>query len=499
MALLYSDNSRKLLLKKSKYWNDKILIFKTIKHILKNKFLRTSNLSKDYLYFDKIRPEYILYKLYSYNKKKFNFNPKTKKGYLSALYIRKVYKLLGVKVLYLDLYKSNLYYSLFNNTSPVFVNEGIMINSKYVSVQKVNEKFDNPDVIIINYNNVDNHYPFYYKVPDNHPFNDIKNLNNKVIINNTEYIQDSVLLGNWNKNNKVGHSIVGITCKGERYVYNGWTRSTIDYHINDLKIEEDSVADNNTWVVKIINKKIIYLNTKSNIELNYLPKGAKLIGDRIDVPCELMKYDWDVNKNKDFCLNLSKCVLDLHSNESIENIKNNNLCFSFNKGNRLVIYVKKNSNDNDDIDNNDIKCSKNKVINPASGRCIDLKTINKVNKKPLTGIEKKCPEGKIVNPKTGRCIKIKTEDKNVNKKPLTGIEKKCPEGKIVNPKTGRCIKQKTEDKNVNKKPIKGVEKKCPEGKIVNPKTGRCIKQKTEDKNVNKKPLNRIQLVKKSKK
>ena len=54
-----------------------------------------------------------------------------------------------------------------------------------------------------------------------------------------------------------------------------------------------------------------------------------------------------------------------------------------------------------------------------------------VNKKPLNlplnGIEKKCPKGKVRNPATGRCIKIKTINK-VNKKslnlPLNGIEKK---------------------------------------------------------------------------
>ena len=49
-----------------------------------------------------------------------------------------------------------------------------------------------------------------------------------------EYEQDSVLLGNWNKNDKVaGHSIAGIKCKGDKFVYNGWTRSTLDNHIND--------------------------------------------------------------------------------------------------------------------------------------------------------------------------------------------------------------------------------------------------------------------------
>ena len=84
MALLYSDNSRKLLLKKSALWDDKILIFKTIKHLLHKKYLRTSNLIKDYLYFDKITPEYILDKLYKYNSKKFIVNPKKNKSFPSA-------------------------------------------------------------------------------------------------------------------------------------------------------------------------------------------------------------------------------------------------------------------------------------------------------------------------------------------------------------------------------------------------------------------------------
>jgi hypothetical protein len=499
MALLYSDNSRKLLLKKSNIWDDKILIFKTIKHILKKKFLRTNNLFKDYLYFDKIRPEYILDKLYKYNKKKFNFNPKKYKGYLSSLYIRKVYKLLGVKVLYLDLYEYNLYYSLYNNTLPRIETNNIMIGMKYVSKEKIMEKFDNPDVIIVNIGSLANNansYPSYYKVPKNSPFLDIIKLNDSVKINNTEYVQDSVILGNWNKNSNLGHSIVGIKCKGDRFVYNGWTRSTIDYHINDLKIVEDDVQNENLWLIKIINKKIAYVNTKNNnIVSSYLPKDGKIIGNNIEIPCELMKYDWNIKKEGDFCLNLSKCGLDLHSDKSIQDIQNDKLCFSFNKGNRQVIYINKNSSNLDNIKENNTKCPKGKVRNPATGRCIKIKTINKVNKKPLNGIEKKCPEGKIVNPKTGRCIKIKTINKVVNKKslnrPLNGIEKKCPEGKIVNPKTGRCIKIKTINK-VNKKPLNlplnGIEKKCPEGKIVNPKTGRCIKIKTINK-VNKKPLN----------
>jgi hypothetical protein len=70
MAMLYSQESRKLLLEKSKTWNKKIKILETLKFILKNKYIRTDNISQDYLYFDKVRPENILEKLHEYKKEK---------------------------------------------------------------------------------------------------------------------------------------------------------------------------------------------------------------------------------------------------------------------------------------------------------------------------------------------------------------------------------------------------------------------------------------------
>jgi hypothetical protein len=436
MALLYSDNSRELLLKKSILWNDKILIFKTIKHLLYKKYLRTSNTFKDYLYFDKITPEYILDKLYKHNSKKFIFNPKKNKSYLSSIYIRKVYKLLGVKVLYLDLYENNLYYSLFNNVSARFdSNNAIILKWKYVSSEKINEKFDKPDVIIVNIDDIKKIYPCYYKIPIDSQFNNISKLNDTCKINNMEFKQDSVLLGNWNKNEKViGHAIAGIKCKGHKFVYNGWTRSTIDYHINDIKIVNDDIQNYNLWIIKVINKKIVYINSKNNIVSSYLPKGGKIIGNNIEIPCELMNYEWNIKKNNNFCLNLSKCSLDLHDDASIED-KKNKLCFSFNKGARQIIYVNKNSKV--DISNtNRTLCKNDQVLNPSSNRCINIDKLNKISVIPKKEfIEKKCPEGKILNLKTGRCIKIKIPKKEF-------IEKKCPEGKILNLKTGKCIKIK---------------------------------------------------------
>ena len=422
MVLLYSDESRKLLLKKSNKWNKKINVLNTIKYILENKYLRTDKIFKDYEYFDKIRPEFILKELYKYNNKKFIIDPDVNKsGYKSALYIRKIYKLLGVKVLYLDLdFKTkNLYYSLFNNVEIVSLNNAgtISLYNKIKNFSTIIKYFKNPDVIIINIKEKidDIHYPSWYKINDNifnvNKYNDIKNfstLNNEVNNNKDIYVQDSILLANYNSN-VGGHSIAGITCKGDKYVYNGWTRTTIDPNIKKKNLE-----------VKDWKKKLEKFFGKKNIE----------------IPCELMKYDWNIIKNNEFCLNPKKCILD--------EMNINDLCFSFNKGDREVIYVKKIKDNKLNI-KNDKKCPEGKVMNPLTNRCIKIKTINKLPEKTLSKPDKKCPEGKVINTLTNRCIKIKTTNK-LPEKTLSKPDKKCPEGKVINPLTNKCIKIKTTNK-----------------------------------------------------
>ena len=484
MGVLYSDGSRKLLLKKSKTWSNKILLFKTLKYILENKYLRSSNIYKDYEYFDKIRPEYILEKLYKYNKKKFSFNPKINKGgYSSHLYIRKIYKLLGVKVLFLDLKDDLLYYSKYNNTfvdnSVVRKDYKINIQIKIVSKEKVLEKFENPDVIIVNCtSNITKNLPDYYKVPTNSPFYKIASLNDEVNIKEMKYVQDSVLLSNWNVTGIGGHSISGIKCKGDKYVYNGWTRSTIDIHLQTANLTNFTKEDYDNarlWVAQVIRKKIVYINIKNNIAVYELPDDGILVSDNINIPCELMKFDWDVHKNSEFCINKKKCVLDTHTDKSIGEIIANNkneLCFSFNKGPRNIIYVNETMiNDNKSSKENN-KCAKGKVLNPLTNKCKNIDSINNLPKKSLNKMDKKCPEGKVINPKTGRCIKKENLMKMIN--PAGPVVKECPEGKVRNPKTGRCIKKENLMKMIN--PVGPAVKECPEGKVRNPKTGRCIKK-----------------------
>jgi DNA ligase 1 len=116
---------------------------------------------------------------------------------------------------------------------------------------------------------------------------------------------------------------------------------------------------------------------------------------------------------------------------------------------------------------------------------------DKKKKKSLkpTKTAKKCPIGKVLNPATGRCINAKVSPKKktavkkqVVKKQLVNksTKKKCPIGKVLNPATGRCINAKVSPKKkISIK--KSVAKKCPKGKVLNPATGRCINAKVSPK------------------
>jgi len=116
-------------------------------------------------------------------------------------------------------------------------------------------------------------------------------MNEYITYMGVEYNLDSIILTNWNINN-VGHAIAVITCKKNKYVYNGWTRTSMD------------------------------------------PAMSKNITR--DIPCELMRLDWNIKEHSDFCLNTAKCMPDILKH----NFKGSDLCFNFGKGNRILVYVR---------------------------------------------------------------------------------------------------------------------------------------------------------------
>jgi hypothetical protein len=440
MAILYSQNSRKLLLHDNIYEKEKNTnkLYNIINKILLNHYISQEKAMK---YYNVLKPENIIS---SYLPDITNMNKKfmLSQGWFFYIYLPKFLTILGKTCMTLDKYKDDYYINLlkiFEYYKQSLDGDNVIIQL-ITDFEKVLKEKGNPDYLIVNLlldNNTNNSAEIdhmIYKLDTesilkNDPkllsknmklintgkrFKGLDNLENVIEYNGDTYILDSCLLTNYNNNTRGIHAICGISCKNNKYVYNGWMRTT-----NDPSIVDKSLFKHH------------------------------------NMPCELMKYDWDVNnpRNK-FCLNHRLCQLPM-----IDKTVNNDLCFSFGKGKRTLIYVKTNKNFK----------SLDDTLKPSLKKT-DKKTDND-SKKTVKDVKKNgCPEGKVLNPLTGRCIKIKKTDKKDDKK-TDKKKKECPEGKVLNPLTGRCIKIKKTDKDSNKK------KECPEGKVLNHLTGRCIKKK----------------------
>jgi hypothetical protein len=474
IAVFYSQHSRNMLYKKSAEWDKSIEFYRILRFVLKHKYLKSKNPEKDFKFFDVMRPENVLAMIHKMNPKYATENMGTHGGWSSDI-ITKVYKLLQIECLMLDIQGHKMYYSKHNHM--VFKKQ--TSESKFKSFEKVKSpeyiknklnRLKHPSVLILNVDDANRRSPMFYnrnkhyEIPATEQNKNILKLNDTITYNGEEYVLDSVITTNWNighpdKTKKgefiQGHQIAGITCDNNRYVYNGWTRYTLD---PAMKNANGNGIGNGAWK-----------------------------------PCEFMKFKWDVKMEKEFCLNRIECKLPKPTNKDIES----RLCFSFHKGIRSLIYIKKQHVSRDlqgmianipdyqsfaNYKSTTYKpCPINNIRNPVTSRCIKEETAVKKNLiKPRKPEKKECPPGKVRNPSTGRCIK----DKNLNQKTVQNNSKKsilskkkptqnktkkeCPPGKVRNPSTGRCIK----GPKLNKKPVKKV---CPEGKILNKLTGRCIK------------------------
>ncbi len=272
-------------------------------------------------YFKYMRPEIIL-KYLDFFPTKEKYEQIIKKGHSAILVVHKFIKKLNKTCINLDLYEGKLYghlNTIVENLSTLqdvnlMINEAsiLLSNTKITS----NDFSTNPDYIIVNpnlnFNPKVRHsyqeilfylYKLYQKEHLLKNFNldtygikttGITTLENEIFYNGDKYILDSCILSNFNitLNGGGGHAITGITCNNNRFVYNGWLRD-------------------------IFNK-----NNKSIYPLKQLP-------------CELMKLEWDVNNPIPFCLNHNKCKLDLKDLD-----EKDDLCFSFDRGPRSLIYVK---------------------------------------------------------------------------------------------------------------------------------------------------------------
>ena len=355
MSILYSQNSRKLLLYNNNFKNEKEPIFKILYDILYKNYISPEKAKK---YFDIMRPEVILNTLIP--DKNIALYLITN-GWAHNLFISKFINYIGKTSILFDYYNKNFYCGIsecmelsYENNTYVSV---IYMDAIRNYIDKLKKTKTNPDYLIINlWDNLGNKQDKIFvqtiihdtisSLKDKHTLKSVglkhKGLNkfdNIITFNGDKYILDSCLLANYNKDIvKSRHAIAGITCKNNRYVYNGWTRATIDPAKNELLFKEGSL------------------------------------------PCELMKYNWNIKSRNKFCIN-PLCKVDI-----LKKSPQNNMCFSFNKGKRTLVYVKMNSNYKS-IDENISSSSAKKEI-------------------------KKCPSGKILKIiKVEKCILKKNSNK----------------------------------------------------------------------------------------
>jgi len=360
MSTLYSQYSRKILIKESKKWDKKDKFFNILKNILKRNYNDPSIAE----YYNHLQPQLLLFKflkkydttIEKYIKEKIKNN--ISNFGLNNFFYPSFIKKLTPKVLdiYHD-YKTNTNIINFHKKTNIsYVKNQLLLNYNYVKGDITKEKNeilkiieDVPDYIILY------HSKLFKKDIINQGFNlmktkfkdeaevhDLSNYNIKIkgireyddiiTFNGVDYILDSCLIDNFNhKEIKLSHSIVGITCNDNRYVYNGWTKQTFD------PAKKDEVKTGNKY------------------------------------PCSLMKYRWNLKKDEEFCLNLKNCNLNFA-------VDKKDLCFSFTKGDRILVYVRidnfKTTNltslSNDKIKLSDI----NKLIK-------DIYQIDNLNKKEL--------------------------------------------------------------------------------------------------------------------
>jgi hypothetical protein len=379
VAMFYSQRSRKILLEASKGWDTENELFRILKHVLDDKYLKTlaGKESDDYRNFNDNTFIDILKLLYKEDKKTFIYNPKLNKGFSPHFYIGRLYKLLNVnytifeydidddfltysllneeynddiklkivqKYNRLKKYNEILYYkftlkpqsnleknikkisSLINRSSNWFKDAHTQFNKRDklsswfkdnpLRFKDIYKRFENtPSVLIViirndTYDTAIYGEGVYYKkgnnvlnnrIDDSEIKKNIKSMEEQIFYRGIEYNLDSIILGDYEENNKYNpsHIIAGITCKKNKFIYNGWTRFSMDTAMATTEITRN-------------------------------------------IPCELMKHDWNIKDNVDYCLNSINCQLDLLINKK----QNTRLCFNFSKGVRTLIYVRKNNKSN---------------------------------------------------------------------------------------------------------------------------------------------------------
>lgn len=284
MALFYSAGMRAYLLKhlhKSPLHKTNKPLYHIFMDILKNRY--TKHDDKNNIFFDKLRPEHILSMLHNVDKNFFK-NTATSGGFGEWYFVKLMeYFGLGKNVLYV---KQQFQGTIFTDFTP-----DLTLNTKGRFNRNRKTMTKNPpiDVIVVTNPierlNLNKYFTTKNVVP-------IQSLYDGVYLklHGVRYKLDSMLLANWNyRLCKLHHQIAGVTCNHHRYIYNGWTRNTMDPALVGS-----------------------YSSRKK--------------------PCELMKFDWFKDKSE-FCLNSQTCKLNFNPS------RQKDMCFTVGSYTENVTYI----------------------------------------------------------------------------------------------------------------------------------------------------------------
>ncbi len=282
-------------------------------------------------FFNTTTPEKILYFLHKANPEIFEFRAVRhtsrntyeirdgwKSGYTPRLYARKLLYFLGIQSVSLDANKLTdgsfrLGLSNEHSRTPTVVNK----NGKTSYSYKVKSRGEvqqilgsNPPIISVNigYSN-DWKKKTTVPKPEYYSFGgSFRTLPQEIRFGKSRYILDTVTLSNVNKGDKVmgkkkmltvgSHSIAGVTCNGQRYIYSGWMKKTKDA-------------------------------AKSNITTNTNKSNLH----RVDKPCPLMPFKWDTDR-RSFYITTKVCDVQFSPPQP------NSVRFNSLMGNRVHYYVR---------------------------------------------------------------------------------------------------------------------------------------------------------------
>ena len=204
-----------------------------------------------------------------------------RKGFLTQLYLKPFFKLLKLKPIMLIRFSDNLLaYNIKNHIKMVdFSEDYTNYQSRIICEKYKQEKLArNSDVFII-------------ETIDDKQIESVKKCYDDFLYH---YIENKE-----------------IASLSDNFLYNG-----INYSLDSIIITNYNNTQTSHAIIGFTmnNKKYIY----------------------IGISKKPIKFDWLANKNNDYYLNTITCKLELLTN----NISNNVLKFSFNKGKRLFVYVK---------------------------------------------------------------------------------------------------------------------------------------------------------------